>query len=315
MSAFDPKRAQRQEADALLTQIATYCEHAAAGERAGADHGAALPDGHAGLRFPGAEGAGLRAADRAGRAGCRHCPVAPACRVPHWNWIRCRARLPSARWSAGWTSTTPGLAPSGATRRTISAAFLPLPITSRAMALMQGRAPLTVSDVLTAMVRAHEIQGCAGADQQFQPRGSGPRAAGACGDHRGRHRPARRVVCTDHQCALQCLGRRRRPARYRHAPNTGSRKSWAAGDATSRGVRHALMALTGEMGYPSVLSAPRWGFQDVLFDGKALSVPQPFGSYVMEKHPLQDFLAGGIPCADGRGMRPVAACAGARPAR
>jgi 2-methylcitrate dehydratase len=69
---------------------------------------------------------------------------------------------------------------------------------------------------------------------------------------------------------------------YRHAPNTGSRKSWAAGDATSRGVRHALMALTGEMGYPSVLSAPRWGFQDVLFAGKALSVPQPFGSYVME---------------------------------
>ena len=69
---------------------------------------------------------------------------------------------------------------------------------------------------------------------------------------------------------------------YRHAPNTGSRKSWAAGDATSRGVRHALIALTGEMGYPSVLSAPRWGFQDVLFGGRTLEVPQPFGSYVME---------------------------------
>jgi 2-methylcitrate dehydratase len=68
---------------------------------------------------------------------------------------------------------------------------------------------------------------------------------------------------------------------YRHAPNTGSRKSWAAGDATSRGVRLALIALTGEMGYPSALTAPTWGFQDVLF-GKALAYRQPFGSYVME---------------------------------
>jgi 2-methylcitrate dehydratase len=69
---------------------------------------------------------------------------------------------------------------------------------------------------------------------------------------------------------------------YRHAPNTGSRKSWAAGDATSRAVRHALFALKGEMGYPSALSAKTWGFQDVLFKGKALALPQPFGSYVME---------------------------------
>jgi 2-methylcitrate dehydratase len=69
---------------------------------------------------------------------------------------------------------------------------------------------------------------------------------------------------------------------YRHAPNTGSRKSWAAGDATSRAVRHALFALKGEMGYPSALSAKTWGFQDVLFKGQSLSLPQPFGSYVME---------------------------------
>ena len=69
---------------------------------------------------------------------------------------------------------------------------------------------------------------------------------------------------------------------YRHAPNTGSRKSWAAGDATSRAVRHALIALAGEMGYPSALSAATWGFYDVLFKGKAFSLPQPFGSYVME---------------------------------
>jgi 2-methylcitrate dehydratase len=69
---------------------------------------------------------------------------------------------------------------------------------------------------------------------------------------------------------------------YRHAPNTGSRKSWAAGDATSRAVRLALVAMTGEMGYPSALSAPTWGFQDVLFKGRPLLAPQPFGSYVME---------------------------------
>ena len=69
---------------------------------------------------------------------------------------------------------------------------------------------------------------------------------------------------------------------YRHAPNTGSRKSWAAGDATSRGVQHALMALKGEMGYPSALSAKTWGFCDVLFRGQPLKLPRPFGSYVME---------------------------------
>jgi 2-methylcitrate dehydratase PrpD len=69
---------------------------------------------------------------------------------------------------------------------------------------------------------------------------------------------------------------------YRHAPNTGSRKSWAAGDATSRAVRHALIALTGEMGYPSALSAKTWGFYDVLFKGRPFTFKQGFGSYVME---------------------------------
>jgi 2-methylcitrate dehydratase len=69
---------------------------------------------------------------------------------------------------------------------------------------------------------------------------------------------------------------------YRHAPNTGPRKSWAAGDATSRGVRLALMAMQGEIGYPSVLSAKNWGFYDVLFNGKPFSLGRPLGSYVME---------------------------------
>jgi len=69
---------------------------------------------------------------------------------------------------------------------------------------------------------------------------------------------------------------------YRHAPNTGSRKSWAAGDATSRAVRLALMAIKGEMGYPSALTAKTWGFYDVLFRGQTFRLPQPFRSYVME---------------------------------
>jgi len=69
---------------------------------------------------------------------------------------------------------------------------------------------------------------------------------------------------------------------YRHAPNTGSRKSWAAGDATSRAVRLALIAKTGEMGYPSVLTAKTWGFYDVLFKGHEFKFQRPYGSYVME---------------------------------
>jgi 2-methylcitrate dehydratase len=69
---------------------------------------------------------------------------------------------------------------------------------------------------------------------------------------------------------------------YRHAPNTGSRKSWAAGDATSRAVRLALIAMTGEMGYPSALSAKTWGYYDVLFKGKEFKLQRPYGSYVME---------------------------------
>src|SRR4029078_7807651 len=74
---------------------------------------------------------------------------------------------------------------------------------------------------------------------------------------------------------------------YRHAPNTGSRKSWAGGDATSRAVRLALIAQTGEMGYPSVLSAKTWGFYDVLFKGSEFKFQRPYGSYVMEHVPFK----------------------------
>ena len=99
---------------------------------------------------------------------------------------------------------------------------------------------------------------------------------------------------------------------YRHAPNTGSRKSWAAGDATSRAVRLALMAKAGEMGYPSVLTAKTWGFYDVLFRGQPFSFQRPYGSYVMENVLFKISYPGRVPRADGRGSRHGAAQQAAR---
>ena len=142
--------------------------------------------------------------------------------------------------------------------------------------------PFTVRELLTAMIKAHEIQGVLALENSFNRVGL---------DHVLLVRVASTAVATtmlggtlSQVCnavsnAWIDGGALRT---YRHAPNTGSRKSWAAGDATSRAVRHALIALTGEMGYPSALSAPTWGFQDVLFKGKPLVAAQPFGSYVME---------------------------------
>jgi 2-methylcitrate dehydratase len=149
-------------------------------------------------------------------------------------------------------------------------------------AVSDGRAPLTIRDVLTAMIKAHEIQGVIALENSFNRVGL---------DHVLLVRVATTAVVTG------ILGGTREQVinavsnawidggalrTYRHAPNTGSRKSWAAGDATSRGVRHALIAMTGEMGYPSALSASRWGFYDVLFGGKPFTFPQAYGSYVME---------------------------------
>ena len=143
--------------------------------------------------------------------------------------------------------------------------------------------PLTMGDVLLAMIQAHEIQGVLALENSFNRVGL---------DHVLLVRIASTAVVT------RLLGGTRQEIinalsnafidggvlrTYRHAPNTGSRKSWAAGDATSRAVRHAYFALKGEMGYPSALTAKIWGFQDVLFKGKSLVVPeQGFGSYVME---------------------------------
>jgi 2-methylcitrate dehydratase len=149
-------------------------------------------------------------------------------------------------------------------------------------AVTEGRKPLTVRDLLTAMIKAHEIQGVTALENAYNRVGL---------DHVILVRVATTAVVT------AMLGGTREQIinavsnawidggalrTYRHAPNTGSRKSWAAGDATSRGLRHALIAMSGEMGYPSALSAPKWGFYDVLFKGQPFVYRQPFGSYVME---------------------------------
>jgi 2-methylcitrate dehydratase len=140
----------------------------------------------------------------------------------------------------------------------------------------------TGGDVLQAMIKAHEIQGVLALENSYNRVGL---------DHVLLVRVATAAVAT----AMLGGGREQIISAlsnawadggalrlYRHAPNTGPRKSWAAGDATSRGVRLALMAMQGEIGYPSVLSAKNWGFYDVLFNGKPFSLGRPLGSYVME---------------------------------
>ncbi|MES2008806.1 MAG: bifunctional 2-methylcitrate dehydratase/aconitate hydratase [Pseudomonadota bacterium] len=145
-----------------------------------------------------------------------------------------------------------------------------------------GRKPLTMKDVLTGMIKAHEIQGCIALENAFNKVGldhvvlvkvaSAAVVAQMLGLTRDEILNAVSLAWVDGQ-ALRT---------YRHAPNTGSRKSWAAGDATSRAVRLALIARTGEMGYPSVLSAKGWGFYDVLFKGQPFRFQRPYGTYVME---------------------------------
>ncbi|HEY4008978.1 MAG TPA: bifunctional 2-methylcitrate dehydratase/aconitate hydratase [Acidobacteriaceae bacterium] len=141
---------------------------------------------------------------------------------------------------------------------------------------------LTMRDVLTSMIQAHEIQGCLALENSFNKVGldhvvlvkvaSTAVVANLLGLTREQMLNAVSLAWVDGQSLRT----------YRHAPNTGSRKSWAAGDATSRAVRLALIAQTGEMGYPSVLTAKTWGFYDVSFRGKEFKFQRPYGSYVME---------------------------------
>lgn len=148
--------------------------------------------------------------------------------------------------------------------------------------IAQNKPPLLVKDVLSAMIKAHEIQGILALDNCFNKVGLDhvllvriASTAVACVMLGGNFEEVRNAVSH----AFIDGGALRT---YRHAPNTGSRKSWAAGDASSRGVNLALKALSGEMGYPSALSAAFWGFEDVKMKGQKLTIPQEFGSYVME---------------------------------
>ena len=145
-----------------------------------------------------------------------------------------------------------------------------------------GRPPLRMRDVLTAMIKAHEIQGCLALENSFNRVGldhvilvkvaSTAVVSHLLGLTRDEIVNAVSLAWVDGQSLRT----------YRHAPNTGSRKSWAAGDATSRAVRLALIAQAGEMGYPSALSAKTWGFYDVSFKGRPFRFQRPYGSYVME---------------------------------
>src|SRR5207344_1348901 len=149
-------------------------------------------------------------------------------------------------------------------------------------AVAAGKPPLTMKDVLVAMIKAHEIQGCITLENSFNKVGldhvllvkvaSTAVVAEMLGLSRDEVIDAVSLAWVDGQSLRT----------YRHSPNTGSRKSWAAGDATSRAVRLALMAKAGEMGYPSALTAKTWGFYDVSFRGQEFKFQRPYGSYVME---------------------------------
>jgi len=141
---------------------------------------------------------------------------------------------------------------------------------------------LKVKNILTAMIKAHEIQGVLALENSFNRVGL---------DHVVLVKVASTAVVSQllglsHEETIDAVSQAwvdgQSLRTYRHAPNTGSRKSWAAGDATARAVRLALITRTGEMGYPSVLTAKGWGFYDVLFKGKPFKFQRPFGSYVME---------------------------------
>ncbi|AYK06330.1 2-methylcitrate dehydratase [Brevibacillus laterosporus] len=148
--------------------------------------------------------------------------------------------------------------------------------------IAEGKQPLMMHQVLESMIKAHEIQGVLALENSLNRVGL---------DH------VLFVKIATTAVVAQMLGGTREEINnalsnawldnsslrtYRHAPNTGSRKSWAAGDATSRGVQLAMMALKGEMGYPTALTAPSWGFQDVLFNKQELKLARPLDAYVME---------------------------------
>jgi 2-methylcitrate dehydratase len=281
MSVHDVKSAERPAFDAALTTIAAYARnYAGAGEVAYATARYCLMDtlacGFQALKYPACRkllgpvvpGAVLAGGARVPGTSFELDPVQAAFNIGAMiRWLDFNDTWLAAEW--GHPSDNLG-------------GILAVADYRARLAVMRGEAPPTVRDLLTAMIKAHEIQGVLALENSFNRVGL---------DHVLLVRVASTAVVT------AMLGGTLEQVvnavsnawidggalrTYRHAPNTGSRKSWAAGDATSRAVRLALIALSGEMGYPSALSAKTWGFCDVLFKGKALSLPQPFGSYVME---------------------------------
>ncbi len=281
MSAHDIKSAHRPDPDAVLTAIASYARNAkidssAAYETARYCLMDTLACGFQALRYPACRkllgpvvpGAVMSGGARVPGTSYELEPVQAAFNIGAMvRWLDFNDTWLAAEW--GHPSDNLG-------------AILAVADYLARGAVMQGLDPPTVRDLLTAMIKAHEIQGVLALENSFNRVGL---------DHVLLVRVASTAVITSMLSGtLEQVVNAVSNAwidggalrTYRHAPNTGSRKSWAAGDATSRAVRLALIALTGEMGYPSALSAKTWGFQDVLFRGKPLVLPQPFGSYVME---------------------------------
>ncbi|HEX2789212.1 MAG TPA: bifunctional 2-methylcitrate dehydratase/aconitate hydratase [Steroidobacteraceae bacterium] len=277
----DHKSAERAAPDAVLSAIADYTlDYATPSELARETAYYCLMDtlgcGFQALRFPACvkllgpvvPGIGMRGGARVPGTPYELDPVSAAFNIGTMiRWLDFNDTWLAAEW--GHPSDNLGGILAVADYRSRTAA-------------QAGLEPLSVRALLQAMIQAHEIQGVLALENSFNRVGLD-------------HVLLVRVASTAVVAAM--LGGTRDQVinavsnawidggalrTYRHAPNTGSRKSWAAGDATSRAVWHALLALRGEMGYPSALSAKTWGFYDVLYHGRSFALPQPFGCYVME---------------------------------
>jgi 2-methylcitrate dehydratase len=281
MSAHDHRSAKRPEPDALLREIASYARDFTVRSDAAYDTARyclmdTLACGLQALNYPACRkllgpvvpGAVMTGGARVPGTSFELDPVQAAFNIGAMiRWLDFNDTWLAAEW--GHPSDNLG-------------AILAVADYLARKAVMSGKSPPTVHALLTAMIKAHEIQGVLALENSFNRVGL---------DHVLLVRVASTaVVAAMLGASLEQVVNAVSNAwidggalrTYRHAPNTGSRKSWAAGDATSRGVRLALIALSGEMGYPSALSAPTWGFSDVLFKGRPLALARPFGSYVME---------------------------------
>ena len=281
MSAFDVKSAVRPPADALLVQLAAYARDARIDSPLAYDTArACLMDSLAcafqALKFPACvqrlgplvPGATLAGGARVPGTSYELEPVQAAFNIGALvRWLDFNDTWLAAEW--GHPSDNLG-------------AILAVADYLARRAVLTGTASPVMRDVFTAMIKAHEIQGVIALENAFNRRGL---------DHVLLVRLASTAVATtmlggSEEQIVNALsnafldGAALRA--YRHAPQAGPRKSWAAGDATSRAVRHALLALKGETGYPAALTAKTWGFNDVVLKGESIRLDRALGSYVME---------------------------------